>query len=155
MEQHEEEVAEHKKLLTQIKKRETEQINYCDSLAKMKARGEITPEKYTEYIEEADSELAVIRKESVSLHKGIIDWAKICKEYFYFADNITGAFKNGDTETKKLIFSSLGSNLTLKDKKLNIIWHFPFKEFIEINMLLRAQNGSLEPKSPIETGMVP
>ena len=37
---------------------------------------------------------------------------------FDFAKNALNAFKNGNIETRKIIFRSLGSNWTLKDKKL-------------------------------------
>ena len=68
----------------------------------------------------------------------IDNWLDIAERGFNFAEKASDVFekarKNGDIETCKEILSTLGSNLTLKDKKLCISWDnvlFPIKTMAE------------------------
>ncbi len=153
-EMHDIETSEQKNILKQLRKRETEQIKYLGELVKMKARGEITRDQFSLYNTEGEQELANLGIELAKLHSEIVDWNKIANKYFEFAHSVRDAFTHGDNETKKLILMSLGSNLTLKDKKLSIIWHLPFETIRQMNSVLILENTPLEhEKTPILQGV--
>jgi hypothetical protein len=53
-------------------------------------------------------------------------WLKLSEETFDFTCTARQRFAKGDSKTKKEILLAIGSNLTLKDKKLNIEAKKPF-----------------------------
>jgi hypothetical protein len=56
-------------------------------------------------------------------------------DIFDFTSTALRTFRNGDTETRKITFRSLGSNWTLKDGKLQINrhdWFLSFKNMIDL-----------------------
>jgi hypothetical protein len=57
-------------------------------------------------------------------------WRELAETTFDFACNARHWFANGDTQTKREILASLGSNLTLKDKILGVSLDKPL-QFIE------------------------
>ena len=65
---------------------------------------------------EEDLKILDIRK--VELENENVDCNLLIEWVFDFAKNATEVSKNRDIETKKVLFRFLGSNLTLKDKKL-------------------------------------
>lgn len=54
-------------------------------------------------------------------------WVELSERTFNFARYASLWFKNGDMETKRAIFSCLGSNLLLKERTMSIDLHKPFK----------------------------
>jgi len=59
--------------------------------------------------------------------KGIEEWMELSEKTFQFARYAREWFKKGGPEVKKAILVGLGSNLTLKDQKLAITLHKPYK----------------------------
>lgn len=57
--------------------------------------------------------------------KEMDDWMELSERTFHFAQYARIWFENGNNETKKAILSCLGSNLIIKDQKLNVQLH-PF-----------------------------
>ena len=82
-------------------------------------------------------------------------WLELSEKTFQFACYAPYWFTHGDTDTKKEILSAIGSNLTLKDKKLIIEAsnHFLIFEksitglFIEIPVFEPVKNGSIKAQS--------
>lgn len=55
------------------------------------------------------------------------EWVELSERTFNFACYARAWFKNGDMETKRAIFSALGSHLVLKDRKIAVNLHSCFK----------------------------
>ena len=87
-------------------------------------------------------------------------WIELSERTFNLARYAAVWFFNGDLETKRAIFSCLGSNFLLKDRKLNIQLRKPFqllfdnldeieKEMLQVrtpeNGLYKGQNVSFNP----------
>jgi len=72
------------------------------------------------------------------------EWLKLAVNTFEFLATVQKQFVQGDLNTKKEILTAVGSNLTLKDKKLSIEAKKPFSFFDE------STNGSNEEFTPIE-----
>ncbi len=58
-------------------------------------------------------------------------WMELSERTFNFARYAQIWFQKGDLQTKRAIFSCLGSNLLIKDQKLVIDLHMPFKFIFE------------------------
>ena len=48
------------------------------------------------------------------------NWGELCEKTFEFASQATPTFQNGTLEEKRTILETIGANLVLKDRKLNI-----------------------------------
>lgn len=75
-------------------------------------------------------------------------WLNLSERTFEFARTARDRFAKGDSNTKKQILYTIGSNLILKDKKLSIEARKPF--FIIESSLppTHSQNEALEPENP-------
>ena len=107
-------------------------------LVNMRLNGEFD-DNYAEYerlkkeMEEESQKLQIRRTE---LERESTNWTELVEDTFDFAKMASEKFQNGDLETKKLIFRSLGSNWTLKDGKLQANlhdWFLPFKNMIDLD----------------------
>ena len=95
-------------------------LEEISELIDMRAAKEITPEEFAE-------KKPKLEKEKKRL-KGLLDdtddratkWHKKADELFDFARDAVRKFNEGGLEDKRYVFSKLGSNLILKDKKLTI-----------------------------------
>ena len=59
--------------------------------------------------------------------KTIEEWAELSERTFNFARYAQMWFANGDIQTKRAVFSALGSHLIIKDQNLNVALHPYFK----------------------------
>src|SRR5206468_4272668 len=75
-------------------------------------------------------------------------WVKLSEQTFEFACTARSRFAQGDAKTKKQILATIGSNLSLKDKKLCIQARKPF--FI-IEKSMSADEPENEPIEPENT----
>lgn len=72
-----------------------------------------------------------IAKKLTKVDKDENEWAEIAKESFNFGLLASKRFKKGNTEDKKVIFKTIGSNPTLKDKKLQYKAKYLFFKYKE------------------------
>jgi len=74
-------------------------------------------------------------------------WLELSEQIFEFASTARDRFEKGDSKVKKEILDAIGSNLTLKDKKLIIEAKKPF--FIIQTSLAdgASETGSIEPET--------
>jgi DNA invertase Pin-like site-specific DNA recombinase len=72
-------------------------------------------------------------------------WWKLAAQTFEFACAARSRFANGDSQTKKEILATIGSNLILKDKKLCIEAKRPFLILEESLSGSQSQNERIEP----------
>ena len=95
-------------------------LRKLENLGHMRASEELTAEEYTR-MKGAELE----RKQSLEnalkkTGKDVSSWIETGDEMLTFIEQAKAKFKNGGRETKRGILSSLGSNLLLFNKKLNI-----------------------------------
>jgi site-specific DNA recombinase len=84
--------------------------------------------------------------------KGIEQWIELSERTFNFARYARIWFANGSTETRRAIFSCLGSHLIIKDRKLAVQLHPVFKSLfeniekaeLEIESVLTQKDGSIQ-----------
>ena len=106
-----------------------------------------TPTEFAHYKKQIIAERDRIKKELADMEKRIDDSFAKAERTFNFCAMAKVRFNEGDTKTKRLILSTIGSNITLKDKKLSITLLHPFQL---IRAELNSQNelmGRLEPKN--------
>lgn len=134
-----------------IYKNVQDEIDNCNKkmkrLVDMKVAGEFekTEDDYFARMKTAESELSALQIRRQELEKEQTDWNALIVDTFDFAKNALKAFKNGNIETRKIIFRSLGSNWTLKDKKLQANlndWLLPLQKSQNSNSLISIR---LEP----------
>lgn len=84
------------------------------------------------------------------------EWLDLGERTFNFARYAQIWFAKGDSELRRAIFSSLGSNLVVTNKKISISLRKPFKIIIDRLPLAITELQELEPlKMPINTGLIP
>ncbi len=134
-----------------IYKNVKDEIDNCtkriEKLVDMKVAGEFDDreDNYFERKKKLESELSALQMRRQELEKEQTDWNALIVDTFDFAKNALKAFKNGNIETRKIIFRSLGSNWTLKDKKLQANlndWLLPLQKSQNSNSLISIR---LEP----------
>jgi len=74
-------------------------------------------------------------------------WVNLSEQVFEFACTARARFAKGDAKTKKEILAAIGSNLTLKDKKLCIEARKPFFILEKSMPADKPRNGSIEPEN--------
>lgn len=72
-------------------------------------------------------------------------WLRSSEEVFEFACTARTRFENGDAKTKKQILAAIGSNLSLKNKKLCIEARKPFFMLEKSSLASEDENGAIEP----------
>ena len=111
----------------------------------MKARGLLEDSEFVSLKEAVSTEIEGLRQ-------GLKDYNHIdpqriekAKKAFNLAVGVAEIFKNGSVEEKKMTLSEIGSNLTIKEKKLNVINTNLYSMII--NGLVRAKeiNPAFEP----------
>lgn len=70
---------------------------------------------------------------------------------FTLALGIEETFKNGTSEEKKELLSEIGSNLTLKEKKLNVINTGIYATIINGLLTIKTENPRFEPENIQDT----
>lgn len=137
------------------------QVDDCDrkldQLFDMRLNNEITSEEFSikkAQLLEEKTRFEEILKDSSNRVK---DWLDRAEEVFQFAETARERFETGDLHTKKEILSCLGSNLLLKDRKLDMTLEkslalFPTHapEVRELHNRLSAEQAGLEPPQHVE-----
>ena len=115
-------------------------------LALMKARGLLEDQEFLGLKETIGNEIKVLQKEVKEL--GHVDPQRIVKaeRAFNLAAGVEELFKNGTTEAKKEAVSELVSNLTLKEKKLNVTNADLYSVIIDGLLRAKERNSSFEPR---------
>ena len=149
-EMHDEEFREQNELARCLKKRETELRERLKRFVIMRADGEISSSQLTQFRSETEKELAELRIELQGIHIRANDWVKMTNEYLSFAEDVVYRFKNGDSETKRTILATLGSNLILKDKKLCVSMPEPLLNIKQTQDQVMATQGWFERKKALE-----
>ena len=75
------------------------------------------------------------------------DWLSLSEKALDFAYSVRVRFAKGDSQTKKEILTTVGSNLVLKGRKLNIEAKKPFFVSKTSKPVIKVENGVIEPKN--------
>ncbi len=123
---HQIETVTRKKILNSQQKEYTNLSAKLDRLLELRMNNEITEEEYK-------TQKAKLMQEKQKYHELLNDtnerqnkWLELTEKTFNFCCYARYWFAKGDPRTKREILATLGSNLTLKDKKLNIQASEPF-----------------------------
>ena len=99
-------------------------VRRIDNLIDMRANGEITESEFKTKKTTLLSEKERFQELLKDTDKRVENWLEIAERGFNFAEKAATIFaeakKNNNSEAKKEIFAALGSDLILKDKKLNV-----------------------------------
>jgi len=129
-----------------------------DSLITMRVRELIDDEQYTTRKKELTEKIAIMKQKVSETQSRALGWLQHTEQAFNFAHMAKADFENPDTsvEDKKGIFTALGGNYSIKDKKLFIsqcVWLEPIakkRKAIESEISrweLEKANGSNAEKS--------
>ncbi len=69
------------------------------------------------------------------------------KELFCFARDVAKSYRNSSAEEKRIVLNKIGSNFSLKDRKLSVELRKPFLPLKKLVSSLHRQKHSLEPSS--------
>lgn len=97
-----------------------------------------------------DSELTILESKRKDKRTSTTNWFHVVENTLDFASKARERFEEGDLETKKLIFRSLGSNWVLIDGKLTVdvhSWFSPLQKYEAI------RSGSLSRLEPTKKGI--
>ena len=139
-----------------------------NNLTQMKIKEQVTDGEFAEHKERLMKERSKLKEKLGDTEQGGDNWREQIEKTFEFACHARYWFKNGNLETKKAILAALGSNFTLKDRKLQIQLQKPFeivsKGFADIcvaqirlepaiNSMVGAQIGVLTPNKAQKGGL--
>lgn len=120
-------------------------VRKLSNLIDMRANSEIDETEFRERKEALSQEKQRLQDQLKDTDNRIDNWLEVAERGFDFAERARTAFINGSVEKKREILAALGSNLTIKDKKLNIDLDnvlFPIRKIAET---VRAESIRLEP----------
>ncbi len=115
-------------------------------LAMMKARGLFDDSEFLGLKETTTSEIKALQVQLGKLNQGNPEGLQKAKSAFSLAVGVGEIFKNGTVKEKKETLAELASNLTLKDKKLNVTNAKIYEVIIKCLTQVKAENPSFEPK---------
>ncbi len=143
---HRNEIDDQEHIVQQNRKRETELMKKLDNLVMMRASGEISSEQLLATRGVVEKELNDVRYTSQQVHERAIDWAGIANGYLDFATHAKEKLTSNDPQAKKEVLEGLGSNLTLKDKKLSICLPAALLGIKNVSNVAESLNARLEPQ---------
>jgi hypothetical protein len=107
-------------VLTNLQKDYKDCVAVVDGLIDMRAREELNKEDFQRRMEDAQKEKKRLEELLADTGDQIDKRIKFANEAFEFVEHAMLKFKTGPWEKKKEILSTLGSNLSLMDKKLSV-----------------------------------
>lgn len=122
-----------------------------DGYVRMRADNEINSEDLERLRLETKEELNNVLKEIDRLHYRAIDWISLSNQYLDFSKNALDKFEKGNSDVKRNILSTLGSNLVLIDKKLCISIEEPLLGLKQTHLSIIEKNEWLEPKKVVDS----
>jgi site-specific DNA recombinase len=102
----------------------------------------ISDEEYVALRDSLQEKKKTLEANLKDLSSNVNEWVELSERTFTFARYATTWFKQGDLETKKAIFSCLGSNFILSGQKVSISLHKPFQTISDAHI---TKSLELEP----------
>ncbi len=124
-------------------------LKKIDGLIDMRATDLINDTEFQERKKIAEEEKSRLMGLIEANDGNVTNWLDTADKMFTFSELAAKRFREGDSETKRGILASLGWNLELKDKKLDISkenWIEPIKQIAKV---LREELDRLEPQEAL------
>jgi site-specific DNA recombinase len=132
------EIKDRNKILTTQQKAYNECLKEIDGVISMRAKGELDEETYKTKMDNLREEKVRFQELLKDTDNRVNKWMKKAEAIFAFARDARKEFETGGLEKQKQILSSLGSNLLLKDQKLQILIQKPLLLIGEVAPEARA-----------------
>jgi len=113
---------------TALKRATASVLHEQDTLMRLRLRDLITDREFVAKRHELEREHLALRQ-SLANHDQETNWFEPCLDFINFNNRAAQWFAEGDLQTKRLIVQTVGSNLTLLDRKLNIDVKRPFRRW--------------------------
>ncbi len=111
-----------------LERAQTAAAKELDNLTKLRIRDLLTDEEYVQQRKEVERNQIGIGQRLKNIGN-VEPWFEPVKAVVSFSNNAASAFPRADIQTKRLILTTVGSNLVLMDKKLNIDARKPFRRW--------------------------
>lgn len=148
---HRDEVLEHQEASRRVFERKDELIKRAEKLVIMRADGELTFEEFKGSKLAIEKELDEIDRDGVLVSDRVKHWVEIADGYLTFAENASNVFNTTtDLGVKREIVQTLGSNLTIMDKKASIILTAPLVGIKNAEIATYRDLGRFEPKKALD-----
>jgi|GEM_PF-665351 len=151
---HTDEISKQDKFNRSITKKETELVKQLREFTMMRSKKEITPEELVEYKASVTEELENVRNSKKEYHQQVIDWVEIAERYSQYASIAPQEFASASKERKADILRTFGSNLLIKDGKLDFTTPKALTSIKSAYNYYDLHSDTLEPlKSVVEQGI--
>ena len=132
------EIQDRNKILSNQQKAYNDCLKEIDGVIGMRAKGELDEETYKTKMDNLKKEKIRFQELLKDTDNRVNKWMEKAEAIFAFARDARKEFETGDLEKQKQILSSLGSNLLLKDQKLQILIQKPLLLIGEVAPEARA-----------------
>lgn len=137
------------KILNNQRKEYDQVLKKLDGLIDMRASGELTKDEFERKKRSLNEEKERMNNLLKDTDNRVDDWLEKSDKFFDFAENAKKSFENGSVEIKKGILSTLGSNLLLKDGKLNVELAEPLFLIRKMSPEVKEINEMFEPQKNV------
>jgi site-specific DNA recombinase len=132
-------------IITSLQKQYNASVQKIDNLIDMRAQSLISEEEFANKKLEFGKEKMKFQELLNDSDLRVDDWLKNAEILFNFAHNAKRAFENGSLQAKREILATLGSNLTLKGRKLTVGLEKSFLLMQEVATEVKGIHKRLEP----------
>ena len=129
------------------------------NLTKLRIRDLLSDEEYVAQRKELEQRAASLSQSLKNVDEAG-SWFEPARQFISFNHRAVSWFREGDLHTKRLILTMVGSNLTLKDRRLNIDARKPFRRwsgagtFSDLRAFMKDVRTFVEKSDPIIIQMV-
>jgi len=116
-----------------------------EELVRMRMKGLVADEEYIKQKEAIDADKHQIKQVLANMGDVETSGVQEAKKAFSLVVGLAETFRNGTFDEKQEALSALGSNLFVKDKKLNVINKELFSVIVKGLLEARAKNETFEP----------
>ena len=150
--QHEQESTSRNAVLASQQKRYTDCVNQIDGIIDMRAKGLLTDDEFTAKKGELEKDKARLKELLDDTDNRVDRWLGLADDLLTFLEMAKEKFASGTLETRRQILSAFGSNLTLKDRKLNVSLENALLPMQTVSREVNAIQNRLEPlETPMNT----
>lgn len=121
-----------------------EVVKKINRVVEMTMDGMLTTQEGMERKQELELEKQRLSDELAKMDTHVSEWSNLAIQTFDLVKNIKERFTNGTIEQRKTILRVIGSNLSVKDKRIDIIVRNPF-EYIQQAVSVINDGKRLEP----------
>ena len=134
------------KIIDNVQKAYKTVVEKIKRVNNMRADEELTDKEYKEMKGDLNKERMRLEELLKDASDRIGKWIKKADEMFQFATTAKESFEKGGLETRKSILANLGSNLSLKDRKISITIEKPLLYLEDASKELKRIHRAIEPR---------